>query len=210
MIPAVVLAAGKSTRMGRPKATLPLNGDTFLTRIIRTFREAGVDDVIVVVGHEAADVVEAVETRGLPARFVMNPEYESGQLSSLLAGLSAVDRPGTAALLLTLVDVPMIDVSTVRAVLERYRLTHAAIVRPVTGPLHGHPVLIDRRLFQELRRADAASGGAKPIVRAHASAAGDVTVDDPGAFLDVDTPDEYAQLLETFRSADQGRLRRSE
>jgi len=127
MIPAIVLAAGRSTRMGRPKANLPLDpnqaaaegGDTFLTRIVRTFLDAGIDDVVVVVGHEAEAVVGGFAASGLPARFVKNVDYDAGQLSSLLAGLRVVDRPGVVAVLVTLVDVPLLSPATVRAVVDR-------------------------------------------------------------------------------------------
>jgi molybdenum cofactor cytidylyltransferase len=201
MIPAVVLAAGQSTRMGRPKALLAAGqSDTFLTRIVRTLQDAALDDVVVVLGHEAEAIAESVLERGLSPRFVLNRDYQSGQLSSLLAGLQAIDRPGVTAMLLTLVDVPLVSPNTVRAVVERYRRTHAAIVRPVHlstgGERHGHPVVIDRRLFDLIRAADPATG-AKPIVRAHASAEGDVAVDDEGAFVDVDTPEDYARFLAT-------------
>lgn len=195
MIPALILAAGRSSRMGRAKASLPLEGDeTFLTRIVRTFLDAGVDDVVVVVGHEADDIVGTFAASGLPARFVVNREYDRGQLSSLVAGLGVVNRPGVAAVLMTLVDVPLVSAATVRAVVDAYRRTHAPIVRPTSGTRHGHPLLIDRSLFAELRAADPATG-AKPIVRAHASAAGDIAVDDEGAFLDIDTEDDYRRAM---------------
>jgi len=194
MIPAIVLAAGKSSRMGRSKAALPLpGGDTFVTRIVRTFAAAAVSDVIVVVGHDAQAVVGSFAGTDLSATFVENPDYEQGQLSSLLAGLRLVDRPGVVAALVTLVDVPLIGVATVRAVVDRYLATRAPIVRPVRGAEHGHPVLIDRSLFDLLRHADPRRG-AKDVVRSHASAAGDVPVDDDGAFADADTPDEYERL----------------
>lgn len=196
MIPALVLAAGLSTRMGRTKATLPLGkGDTFLTRIVRTFQAAEVADVIVVLGYEADSIARSLEHHGLNPRVVFNPKYQSGQLSSVLAGLGTVDRPGVSAMLLTLVDVPLVSVSTVRAVVERYRETGAPVVRPVRGDQHGHPVLIDRSLFDSLRRADPAVG-AKAVVRAHVSRSGDVQVEDDGAFLDIDTPEDYARVLE--------------
>jgi molybdenum cofactor cytidylyltransferase len=196
MIPAVVLAAGKSSRMGgRTKALLPVaDGGSFVSRIVATFREAGVEEIVIVTGHEAERVASAVAAGGLPARVVMNHSFESGQFSSVLAGLDAVDRPEVEAILLTLVDVPMVSVATVRAVLQRYQQTQAPIVRPVTGHLHGHPVLIDRQLFAALRNADPGLG-AKPVVRAHVSPAGDVEVDDPGAFVDVDTPGDYKKLV---------------
>jgi len=129
---------------------------------------------------------------------VVNPEYAAGQLTSLLAGLRVVDRPGVAAALVTLVDVPRVAPATVRAVVERYRRTRAPIVRPVSGERHGHPVLIDRSLFDQLRAADP-SRGAKAIIRAHASADGDVEVIDEGAFVDVDTPADYEALLGSIR-----------
>lgn len=199
VIPAIVLAAGKSARMGRAKALLPLEGgDTFLSRIVRTLHEAEVDDVVAVVGHESEAIVADVERREPGVRFTINRDYEAGQLTSLVAGLRLVDRPGVVAALITLVDVPCVSASTVRAVLDRYRRTGAPIVRPVRGGRHGHPVLIDRGLFAALRAADPARG-AKPIVRAHASAAGDVEVEDEGAFLDIDTPADYEQLLADMR-----------
>ena len=195
VIPAIVLAAGRSSRMGRAKATLPAgDGQTFLTRIVRTFLDAGVDDLIVVVGHDADAIAASFSESGLPARFVVNREYDRGQLSSLLAGLNAIDRPGVSAALVTLVDVPLVSASTVRTVIERYRGTRAPIVRPTSGDRHGHPLLIDRSVFGALRAADPAAG-AKPIVRAHASAAGDIAVDDEGAFIDIDTEEDYRKTI---------------
>jgi len=197
MIPAIVLAAGRSSRMGRAKAMLPLGErDTFLTRVVRTLHDAAVDDVVVVVGHDADAIIGAFGASGLAARFVINREYDRGQLSSLVAGLAAVDRPGVIAVLVTLVDVPLVSASTVRDVLDHYRRTRAPIVRPTSGARHGHPLLIDRSLFDPLRAADP-QAGAKAVVRAHASTLGDLASNDEGAFLDIDTPEEYRQYVST-------------
>jgi molybdenum cofactor cytidylyltransferase len=198
MIPAIVLAAGRSSRMGRPKALLPLGGDTFLTRIVRTLQGAGVDDVVVVLGHDADLIAASLDATDLQLRVVVNREYDRGQLSSLLAGLNVVDRPGVEAVLVTLVDVPLVSAATVRAVIERYRQTRAPVVRPTSGERHGHPLLLDRTLFDELRRADGVSG-AKPVVRAHASEGGDVVVDDDGAFQDFDSEKDLDVLRESAR-----------
>jgi len=182
--------------MGRAKATLPLDaGDTFLTRIVRTFLDAGVDDVVVVVGHDADAIVRSFSKSGLPARFAVNRQYDRGQLSSLVAGLGVVDRPGVAAVLVTLVDVPLVSAATVRAVIECYRRTRAPVVRPTSGARHGHPLLIARSLFDALRAADPIAG-AKPIVRAYASPAGDLEIADEGSFTDIDTEEEYRKVIE--------------
>ena len=188
---------------GRPKGLLRLDDrDVFVTRIVRTFNEAGIRDVVVVVGHEAAAVQHAVESSGLDARSVLNPDYERGQLSSMLTAISAVDHAGIDGLLLSLVDAPLFAAATVRALVDRFAATGAPVVRAVRGTEHGHPVLIGRALFDSIRGADPTIG-AKPIIRGNASAIGDVLVTDDGAFVDIDTPDDYARLPELIR-----RLRR--
>jgi molybdenum cofactor cytidylyltransferase len=190
--------------MGRVKANLPVHGgpgaDTFLAHIVRTLGAAAVGDVVVVVGHERESVLAAFAAGDLTARFVFNPDYASGQLSSLLAGLRVVDRPGVTAALVTLVDVPYVSAPTVHAVVERYRQTNAPVVRPSLSGQHGHPLLLDRVMFDRLRHADPGTG-ARPVVRSFASDAGDVVVDDAGAFTDIDTPEEYAAALRTFGAA---------
>jgi molybdenum cofactor cytidylyltransferase len=191
--------------MGTLKATLPLDrarsdGDTFLTRIVRSLHSAGVSDVTVVVGHCADLVIESVRQRGLSPRFVVNEQYTSGQFSSVLAALRSLNRTGIEAMLMTLVDVPLVTPSTIRAVVQRFEETGAPLVRPVAAKdgvkdaRHGHPVLIARRLFAELAAASP-DEGAKPIVRAHVSPQGNVEVDDEGAFVDVDTPEDYERFF---------------
>jgi molybdenum cofactor cytidylyltransferase len=199
VIPAIVLAAGKSSRMGRPKALLPLGAThTFLSRIVTAFHTADVEDVIVAVGHDADAVIASWHDMPRAVRFVVNAEYETGQLSSLVAALRAIDRPGVNAALVTLVDVPLIQPQTIRAIVDRYRHTRASVVRPVRQGRHGHPVLIDRGLFDRICAGDPAYG-AKAVIREHASDAGDVEVEDDGPFADVDTPEEYEALLNALR-----------
>ncbi len=192
MIPAVILAAGASTRVGRPKALLPVSrdGETFLARLLRTFSEAGSDDLIVVVGAFAQPICEAIGRLPVLARVVENRAYERGQLSSLVAGLDVVDRPGVNAVMVMPVDMPLVNVATVRAVVEAYHRQPHAVVRPASGGRHGHPVLFDRELFDELRTADV-SVGARAVIAAHRARVLDVPVDDPGAFQDIDTPADY-------------------
>jgi molybdenum cofactor cytidylyltransferase len=201
MIPAIVLAAGASTRMGKPKALLPLGGETFLSRILKTLHDAEVDDLLVVVGHDGAAIAASLAPLTFPVRVVENPDYSRGQLSSLQAGLRAADRPGVRGILVTLVDLPLISSSTVRAVLDAYHQhPGVAMARPVMGDRHGHPVVFDRRLFDDLRTGDPAVG-AKPIVNAHLEAVLNVPVTDEGAFLDIDTPAEYERFIGKFSSS---------
>ena len=207
IVPGVILAGGRSLRMGRPKALLPVDDrDTFVSRLVRTLRAAGVAEVVVVAAADGpVDAIRAALAAVQPApRIVLNPDASRGQLSSLLTGLEAVDRPdrpdpdrpGIDALLTTLVDVPLVGAATVRALLAAYARSRAPIVRPVrqADAAHGHPVIFDRALFDALRRADPAAG-AKPVVRARAAEIHNVPVDDRGAFLDVDTPAAYRRVF---------------
>ncbi|HVB36896.1 MAG TPA: nucleotidyltransferase family protein [Vicinamibacterales bacterium] len=194
MIPGVILAAGRSSRMGRLKPLLPLGThDTFLSRLVRVLREGGADEIVVVVGHEAEAVCRAIEQDRLNVRPVRNPRYAEGQLSSVVAALAVVDRPGVRAALVIPVDMPLVGVSTVRAIVEAYERTKAPIIRPVRDGVHGHPVLFDRTVFADLRQADP-SVGARAVVRARAAQVLDVAVDDAGAFLDIDTPEDYERI----------------
>ncbi len=208
--------------MGRPKALLPAGGgETFLSRVVRTLHEGGVRDVVVVAASDgplreirsalAPTTRRAVSTVGGPvsldnrlARIILNPEPSRGQLSSLLCGLEAIDQPDVVAMLLTLVDVPLVEPGTVRALLDAYARTRAPVVRPVhtgtastgTSRRHGHPVILDRALFDLLRCADPAQG-AKPIIRACENRAVTVPVAGDAPFIDIDTPEAYERA---FRS----------
>ena len=197
IVPAVVLAAGRSRRMGRAKALLPTGpGEpTFIARIIRALREGGVDDVIVVVAVDDSRTVEAVRGMEPPARVVVNPDSELGQLSSLKVGLRTVDHPGVGAVMVTLVDVPLVSSRTVSALLNAYRRTRAPIVRPARAGRHGHPVIFDRSVFEDVRQASEAQRGAKAVVQAYRAESVDVPIDEDGPFNDIDTPADYERVF---------------
>jgi molybdenum cofactor cytidylyltransferase len=195
MVPGIVLAGGKSSRMGTPKALLPVgtSAETFLDRITGTLLDGGVDEVLVVVGADA-DVIRARAHLRPRVQIVDNPDYERGQLTSLLAALRQIDESVASGVLVTLVDVPLVSVETVRALLAAHRDSTAAIVRPVSNGRHGHPVIFHRRLFDQLHRADPAVG-AKPVLRAYAADMIEIPVDDEGAFIDIDTREDYERWI---------------
>jgi len=185
--------------MGRTKALLPVDnsGETFLHRIIRVLREGGVQVIVVVIGGDAAAVRASLPRDDAFLAVVENPHFEEGQLSSLHVGLAAVEQrhDDIEAAMVTLVDLPLISAATVRTVLETFR-THpqAPLVRPRRAGRHGHPVIFNRSIFGELRRADPARG-AKPVVHAHSAEEVNVDVDDAGAFADIDTPEDYDRII---------------
>ena len=197
MLAAIILAAGDSTRMGRPKALLPdPDGRPFVARLVRTFAAAGLHDIVVVTGSLHAAIAEAVAADGPPVapNLVNNPQPALGQVSSLWMGLDAVARPGIDGALVTLVDIPLVLASTVRRVIDAWTLHRAPIVRPAVGDRHGHPVLFDRSVFDALRHAPLTEG-ARAVVHANADRIVNVPVDDQGCLLDIDTPADYDAVI---------------
>jgi molybdenum cofactor cytidylyltransferase len=195
VISSIVLAAGASSRMGQAKAALPLGqtGETLVSRVVRTMLEGGVPEVVVVAGAHIDAVRAAMPSHESRARVIEHPGWEQGQLSSLLAGLDAIDHPLIEAALVTLVDVPLVRSSTVAEVIEAWRRTRAPIVRPANGDRHGHPVIFDRSIFADLRSADP-NAGAKAVFALHRDRIVNVEVQDAGAFEDMDTPEDYRRL----------------
>jgi CTP:molybdopterin cytidylyltransferase MocA len=178
--------------MGRPKAMLPAGGNrTFVRAILECLRDGGMHDAVVVTRSGDAAIVAEVNAAGF-GRAVVNARAAEGQLTSLIAGLDAIDAPNVPAALVTLVDVPLVRAETIRTLCARARHSTAHVVRAVYRGRHGHPVVFKRELFDALRRADPAVG-AKEVVRA--ATIEDVEVDDPGVVEDVDTPADYARVI---------------
>jgi molybdenum cofactor cytidylyltransferase len=185
--------------MGTPKALLPdAEGRPFVARIVRSLAAAGLGAIVVVTGtqHDAIDSVLRDDDPPVFPVLARNPDPSRGQLSSLWVGMDKAVGPETEALLMTLVDVPLIRVSTVAAVVDAWRRERAPIVRPVLGARHGHPVVFDRSVFDDIRRAPL-DEGVKAVFRSHAARVVNVPVTDQGCLVDVDTPADYEALRNT-------------
>jgi molybdenum cofactor cytidylyltransferase len=163
---------------------------------VDTFIDAGVSHIIVVTGSQTGAIREALDAAAprITPVVVTNPNPALGQVSSLWVGLDDAEREGADAVLVTLVDIPMVRVETVDRVISTWRERRAPIVRPAFAGRHGHPVLFDRSVFAELRRAPL-DEGARAVVHAHIADIANVDVDDEGCVIDVDTPQDYEQLL---------------
>ena len=182
-IAAIILAAGESTRMGRPKQLLPWGGTTLLAWQVRQMREAGVDEVVVVLGHAAVEVRPAVPPE---ARVVVNEAYRQGRASSLRCGAAAVSDDAGAVLVLS-VDQPR-PASLSRRLIERWREKGAPIVSPRFPRRFGHPVLVDGSLLGELRA----------VIDRHAAEAEALPVEDDRVDVDINTPADYEAALAAF------------
>jgi molybdenum cofactor cytidylyltransferase len=196
-VAAVVLAAGRSTRMGQPKQLLPWGSTTLLADVIARLQTSPVSQVIVVTGHERAAVeaaaLLAIQPGGPPVTFAHNPDYAHSELArSLQSGLAALP-PTCQALLVVLADQPDLDPAVVAQLIARWRSTRAAVVAPFFGAQRGHPMLFDRSLWPHIRALPPEANPrqllqtAGPIER--------VPVDTDAVLRDLDTPEAYAAAL---------------
>lgn len=195
----VILAAGRSSRMGQPKALLDLQGKSFLEHLLDAMAEGGVSEVFVVTGEHDRAIREHLAARGSVAnqavRAVTNPQPERGQLSSLLVALDAAEALADPvdAVIVTPVDHPRVRPGTIRTLLGAASASGAPVTRPVTPGGRGHPVVFAREVFGMLRGTPS-DQGARAVVRALGSRVCDVEVADPGVTDDIDTPEDYRRL----------------
>jgi len=190
LIAAVVLAAGSSTRMGRPKQTLAVHGKPMLQKVLDTLRESKVDAVVVVLGSRAREVERSLKLSY--ETVIVNPDFAEGMSGSIRTGLAEVEREADAVMVV-LGDQPLVAATTIDALIDAYRRTKELVVLPVMGGRRGNPVLFDRELFPEIRlvRGDV---GAKSVVMSHEDRVVEVPVDDRGILVDIDTPGDYSKV----------------
>jgi len=192
-VAAIVLAAGRSTRMGGPNKLLAeLSGKKLVRIATEQALASKASEVIVVTGHQAELVEQAL--RGLKVKFVRNPDFAGGLASSVKTGVTAVSKDADGAVI-CLGDMPLIDAHLIDRLVEAFDPDRGnLIVVPVAEGRRGNPVLWSRRFFSELLTLDG-DIGARHLVAKHAEAVAEVPVDGESAFLDIDTP----QALETAR-----------
>jgi molybdenum cofactor cytidylyltransferase len=192
-VSAVVLAAGRSTRMGGPNKLLAeLNGQKLVRIVTEQALASKARDVIVVTGHQAELVEKALA--GLNVTFVRNPDFAGGLASSVKAGISAVPAQADGAVI-CLGDMPMISAGLIDHLIEAFAPDRGNLIAvPVSDGRRGNPVLWSRRFFNELMTLDG-DIGARHLIAKHNEAVAEVPVEGDGAFLDIDTP----QALEAAR-----------
>ena len=194
MIVAVVLAAGKSERMGRPKMALPWGETTVLGQVVATLVQAGLDQVLVVTGGGQVEAEQALSQlpEDWPLRLIFNPDYAAGEmLSSLQAGIASLDERSEAALIV-LGDQPQMESRVVRSILRTYREIGAGLVIPSYMMRRGHPMLVARSLWAELL-ALRPPQTLRELIQARETDISYVTVDTPSILQDLDTPADYQQ-----------------
>jgi molybdenum cofactor cytidylyltransferase len=191
----IVLAAGESRRMGRPKQLLPFGERTILERVVDTLLSAGVGEVIVVLGH-LADRVRAV-LGNRPVKAVVNELYRQGMLSSVKCGVRAI-RAEHNAVLFALGDQPHIESAVVSEVIQAYRAGEAGIVIPRYGGKKGHPIIMNLRRYREVILNLPEHVGLNALMQEHADDVRLIDVATEDIIRDIDEPGDYTRELARF------------
>jgi molybdenum cofactor cytidylyltransferase len=196
-IAGVILAAGRSTRMGGPNKLLAELGGKPLVRIVtEQVLASKVSEAIVVTGHQAAQVEKALA--GLKVKFVRNPDFATGLASSVKTGIAAVPATADAAVV-CLGDMPLIDARLIDRLIGAFAPDRGNLIAvPVSDNRRGNPVLWSRRFFDELMTLDG-DVGARHLIARHNEAVAEVPVEGRGAFLDIDTPEALAAARQSNR-----------
>ncbi len=182
-VAAILLAAGESRRMGSPKPLLAWQGATLIEYQIAQLREAGVDDVIAVLGHRSEDILPLVAAAG--ARGIINENYREGRASSLRTGAHAAE--GAQTVVIISVDQPR-PAAVTRRLLARQT---TGITVPSHDGRRGHPVILDGVLLPELREVDEETQGLRAVLARHAPDLHEIPFDSAAVLLDLNTPEDY-------------------
>lgn len=190
MIGGILLAAGRSLRMGQPKLALPWkNGTPMIAHMVELFGDAQVDPIIVVTGANRTIIEDALKE--LRAMLVHNPHHvESEMIGSIRIGLRMIQETTCEAVLISPGDLPFMQAETLRALIESFEETGAAIVVPSYGERRGHPVLLSRTQWKAV--LDLPEGQTmRDFLRMRSDTIQHVVVSDTGILRDVDSPKDY-------------------
>lgn len=197
MIAGILLAAGRSMRMGQPKLLLPWQGVPLVRFVAQRALLSSIDELIVVTGHRAAHTSAALAD--LRVRIVHNDDFLDGQSTSLRAGVAALDDAVEAAIVL-LADQPLLQPATIDALIAHYRQHQPPVIVPRYGGQRGNPVLFDRSLFAALQTISG-DQGARSVIQNQRDGVQWLDTADQGVLLDIDTPEMYQRLSEQQISA---------
>ena len=196
-ITGILLAAGMSTRMGRPKQLLPFKNQTVIETVISTLLASSLNEVLVVLGHKRKLVYQKIEAAlgNKKLRIINNPDYRLGMLTSVQAALKQISSSSTE-FALTLVDQPLIATNTIDLLIDTHQSTSLPITIPSYHGQRGHPAIFDSMLIDEVLALKWDGRGMKEILEKYFDQIHYLPVDTDSILKDMDTPQDYQRLIQ--------------
>lgn len=190
----IILAAGKASRMGKPKQLLIYQGSSLISHAVKIGLNSICKSVVVVLGAYAEQI--KLEINKLAVQIVENPDWETGMASSIRAGVAAIKESNSNldAVIIALADQPLISEAVFDRLIQSYQQTGNRIIASAYDDIVGVPALFDRALFQKLMLLEG-DKGAKALMRKYQDEV--LAIEIPEAAIDIDTPDDYEKLLDT-------------
>lgn len=190
MVSAILLAAGESKRMGKPKQLMPFGRSTILEQTIDNLLNSEVSEVIVVLGYRAEEMIKTVAIK--PVKVVINPAYHQGMSTSIVTGLNLVDDEAQAVML-ALADQPLVDSKTMNRLIDEFFNHDKGIAIPVYQGRRGHPIIFSIKYKGELLKLTGDIGG-RQIIKQHPDDVLEVAVGCESINIDINTPSNYSHL----------------
>lgn len=190
MIAGLILAAGQGKRLGAVKPLLAADHAVLLELVVKQYRKAKLDELIVVLGHEARQIVQRIPLNGI--KIIINNEHRVGLSSSIQRGLAHVSSRFNAVMI-GLGDMPLVTTNTIDMLIAEYNKSKKGIVVPVHDGQRGHPVILDMKYLEAMLtlRGDV---GAKSVLETHAKDVREVTIDSDEVLIDVDTREAWEKI----------------
>lgn len=184
---AIVLAAGKSTRMKKQKLLLPFNGETIVETVVQKIAPVLKSNIVVVLGSHYNEIKQKISKLQVESCF--NKNYENGMLSSVICGFNALPEDAEAAMVF-LGDQPQISTNVIQKVAEAWIPSEKGIIIPTFNGKRGHPVLIDTKYKSAINNLDP-NKGLRQLMEENQNDIEEVEIEAPEILRDIDTPEDY-------------------
>ncbi|MBS4028819.1 MAG: nucleotidyltransferase family protein [Ignavibacteriales bacterium] len=192
MIAAIILAAGKSSRMGTPKALLKIGEKTFLEHIINVLQASEVGEIVVVLGADANTISNTLHW--FSGRIVINNDWEQGQLSSVIVGLNALDEKIFDGAMIFPVDHPSVSVDIVKNLIQEFYRSEKRIIVPVYNGKRGHPTIFAKSLWGEIKNAPVEIG-VRYILHKHNADVDEIHIIERSVIDNITSPADYEEKI---------------
>jgi molybdenum cofactor cytidylyltransferase len=195
-ISCILLAAGESKRMGKPKLLLNLGLSNIINTTIENLLKSEISELIIVLGHESQKIKSSLSIQDKRIKFVINKNYREGMSTSIKCGVLTVSKE-SEAFLIALGDQPLISPNIINSIIEKYQSSGAGIVTVMHQSLRGHPVIISKKYFEEILSLNG-DIGARDLLKKHLDDTVSVSIESSEEFFDIDRIQDYEELKRIY------------